>query len=199
MRDLHLWAFERGTLWAYERDADDAAPVQSRLAAIYAEARPNRTDALAEAMGLADASEVARRFSGGRRCFVVEVDGSIAAYGWVSQGSEYIGELERAFHMPPNEAYIWDCATLPRYRGQRLYCALLSHIMATFRREGVRRIWIGASLQNTPSIRAFATAGFEPVLDLVYVRLLAFRHIWLRRHPTVSPELFTRARQALTS
>ena len=198
MPSLHPWAFERGTLWAHESEDGDVAPIRSILAATYAEARSDLTDALAVAMGLADAAEVAQRFSGGRRCFVAQVDGSIAAYGWVSQSSERIGELERTFHMIPDEAYIWDCATLPRYRGQRLYCALLSHIMATLHHEGIRRIWIGASLQNTPSIRAFATARFRPVLDLEYVRFFALRHIWLRRHPTVSPELFARARQALT-
>ncbi|HEU4783734.1 MAG TPA: GNAT family N-acetyltransferase [Ktedonobacterales bacterium] len=197
MRDLHLWAFERGTLWARECGGKGLAPVIPAREAVLREAHSGDTEALASAMGLAGSTEVRRRFDAGRRCFVALVDGAIATYGWVSHGVESIGELERSFRMAPDEAYIWDCATLPPYRGQHLYGALLSHIVTTLCRDGTRRIWIGASLDNSPSIRGFASAGFQPVLTLTYLRLLGIRRVWMAGDTAASPALVTRARECL--
>lgn len=193
----HPWAYERGTLWARACDGKDSILVIPKIEATLAEAHPETADALAVAMGLPDSTVVRQRFSGGRRCFAAWVDGAIAAYGWVSRGVESIGELERTFHMSPNEAYIWDCATLSQYRGQRLYSALLSYMVAALCHDGFNRLWIGASLSNTPSIRGFAAAGFHPVLQLMYRRLLGFRHVWIAGDPAASPELVAQARAAL--
>ncbi len=199
MRDLHLYAFERGTLWVHEcgENEEDIAPVVPSVDATIDEVRSEDAESLARAMGLADATEVRQRFNSGRRCFVAQVGGAIASYGWVSRGVESIGELERSFRMLPDEAYIWDCATVPQYRGQRLYCALLSHIVATLCRDGARRTWIGASLDNTPSIRGFAAAGFQPVLTLTYLRLLGMRRVWMAGDATAAPALVSRARECL--
>ncbi|MGE5334129.1 MAG: GNAT family N-acetyltransferase [Nitrososphaerota archaeon] len=194
---LHPWAYERGTLWARACDGADIIPVIPVIEATLAEAHPEMADALAVAMGLLDSTAVRQRFSRGRRCFAAWVDGAIAAYGWVSRGVESIGELERTFHMSPDEAYIWDCATLPRYRGQHLYSALLTYLTATLCHDGFQRLWIGASLSNTPSIRGFATAGFQPVLRLTYRRLLGIRHVWIVGDPAAAPELVARACAAL--
>jgi ribosomal protein S18 acetylase RimI-like enzyme len=197
MRDLHLWAFERGTLWVRECGGEDVAPVVPGREAVLREAHPDDAKALASAMGLANVAEAQRRFDAGRRCFVALVDGAIASYGWVSHGVESIGELERSFRMAPDEAYIWDCATLPPYRGQHLYCALLDHIVTMLCHDGTRRIWIGASLDNTPSIRGFASAGFQPVLTLTYLRLLGIRRVWMAGDTAASSALVTRARECL--
>lgn len=198
MSDLGLWAYERGTLWAREGERVDNVRVLPTLSAAFGEVQSAAADELAAAMGLASAAPVVERFERGKRCFAAWVDGSIASYGWVSQGDEYIGELERLFHMLPDEAYIWDCSTLPRYRGHRLYCALLSHIAATLFNSGVQRLWIGASVTNTYSIRGFAAAGFQPVLDLTYLRLLGIRHTWIEAaNPATPPALAARASNAM--
>ncbi len=197
MRDLHLWAFERGTLWVRECGGKDVAPVVPAREAVLREAHSGDAETLASAMGLSTATEAQRRFAAGRRCFVALVDGAIATYGWVSHGVESIGELERSFRMAPDEAYIWDCATLAPYRGQHLYCALLGHIVTTLCRDGTRRIWIGASLDNTPSIRGFAAAGFQPVLTLTSLRLLGVRRAWMAGDTAASPALVPRARECL--
>lgn len=198
MRDLHLWAFERGTLWARECEGKPIAPVVPGVRATLDEAHLEDAETLTRVMGSADTTEARRRFTGGRRCFVALVDGAIASYGWVSQGVEDIGELERSFRMAPDEAYIWDCATLPPYRGQRLYCALLSHIATTLFSEGARRLWIGASQDNIASIRGFATAGFQPVLQMTYLRLLGVRRVWITERAATPPDLIARARACLS-
>jgi GNAT superfamily N-acetyltransferase len=92
----------------------------------------------------------------------------IVTYGWLSQRDERVGELERVYRVQPGNGYIWHCATLPTYRGQGLYSALLSHITLTLRDEGVQRAWIGANRENRPSLRAFAHVGFQPIVAVVY-------------------------------
>jgi ribosomal protein S18 acetylase RimI-like enzyme len=130
-------------------------------------------------LACAGPAEAARRFAGARRCFAAWDGERIAAYGWVSQGHECVGELERAFRMLPSEAYIWDCATLVEYRGRRLYSALLVHMLRELRDDGIGRVWIGASLDNRASIKGFMNAGFQPAITLAYARLLAVRGGWI--------------------
>jgi ribosomal protein S18 acetylase RimI-like enzyme len=148
-------------------------------------------------MGLPGATAAAGRFTGGRRCYAAWDGDRIAAYGWASRGSECVGELERAFHMAPDEAYIWDCVTLPEYRGRGLYSALLAYMFSELRDAGVRRIWIGASLDNQPSIKGFMNAGFRPAIKLVYGRLLALRCAWVIAYPDAPGPLVAAARRMI--
>jgi GNAT superfamily N-acetyltransferase len=128
------------------------------------------------------APEVNERLSSGRRCFLLrsEADGQIASYGWVTRGKEHVGELERRFNMDDDEAYIWNCGTVPGYRRQSCYSALLSQLIYRLHEERTPRIWIGASRLNQPSVRGFANAGFSPVIDLSYRRLYRLTTMWLR-------------------
>ena len=102
-------------------------------------------------------------------------------------GIHYPHLFERQFHLQPDEAYIWDCATLPAWRGRRLYSALVSRMAQQLAGEGFNQIWIGASLQNQPSIRGIANAGFAHVLDLSYRRLWRLSAIWMRRASAARP------------
>jgi ribosomal protein S18 acetylase RimI-like enzyme len=182
-----------------ELDRETAPPARSHVDATYAEVGTESAGALADAMGLADGSVVVDRLALGSRCFVARVAAGIAAYGWVSQVVESIGELERPFHMQPGEAYIWDCATLPTYRRQGLYCSLLYTMATALQREGARRLWIGASRGNQPSLRGIASAGFQPVIKMTYVRLLRFKHVWVSDYPNASPKVAVEARRGLLS
>jgi ribosomal protein S18 acetylase RimI-like enzyme len=193
------WTYEQGALWVMELDHETARRASSHVDATYAEVGTESAGALAEAMGLADDALVVDRLTVGSRCFVARVAAGIAAYGWVSEVVESIGELERPFHMQRGEAYIWDCATLPSYRRQGLYCSLLCTMATALQREGARRLWIGASLDNQPSLRGIASAGFQPVIKMTYVRLLCFKHVWVSDYPNASPKVAVEARRGLLS
>jgi GNAT superfamily N-acetyltransferase len=160
------------------RDHEPLAPVTSAEVA-FGEAAPADAAEVATAMGLADPDAARARFTAGSRCFTARVAGEIACYGWVSWGSESIGELECELRLRPDEAYIWDCATLEPFRQRGVYGALLRRIAATLRAEGVNRLWIGASTSNEPSLRAFASAGFQPAVRLTFVRLLTVSQLWV--------------------
>ena len=200
MPGRHPWAFERGTLWALELNGQGSQQTRSVVApadASFGEAPHEAAAVLAEAMGERTSQLVRERFESGRRCFAAWVGGEIAAYGWVSHGEECIGELERSLRMRPGEAYIWDCATLPPFRRRGLYTALLRSIVGTLHGEGNRRVWIGAGRGNSASIRGFAAAGFRPVLNLTYVRILALRHDWVSDDAAAPSDLISDARQSL--
>lgn len=195
-----LWVCERGVMWMMDLQTS-ASPSWAYADAIvtFHEVSVESATALALAMGIAE-REIVRRFDSGSRCFVSQAaNDGILAYGWISQGAEEIGELERTLHMPPREAYIWDCATLPFFRRRGLYSGLLRYIVATLHAEGFRRLWIGTSLSNIASLRGFASAGFQPVVRITYVRVLAFRHSWLRAEAGAPPALVASACAALAN
>ena len=195
MSRQRTWAFERGILYGIDLPCE--TPVcQPRVAAVFKEIGPESADPLAAAMGI-DCKTITMRFANRRRCFSAWVDDRIIAYGWVSQTSECIGEQERVIQIQPREAYIWDCATLEEFRGRGQYSALLSHMIAALRDEGVRRIWIGSSLANKPSLRGFANAGFQPALTVMFARLFSIRCLFTVSHARGSNNLGSAARRAL--
>src|SRR5262245_58548423 len=109
---MRPWTVEHGTLWVSEI-GDDLPPLcRARVAVEFDEVGGADGDDLAVAMNLPTPEPVRQRLQSNRRCFSLRVAGQIAAYGWVTRGVEYVGELERQFHLHDDEAYIWDCGTV---------------------------------------------------------------------------------------
>jgi GNAT superfamily N-acetyltransferase len=142
------------------------------------------------------AAEMCKRLDLGRFCYAAWFEGRLAAYGWVSFNEELVGELDLRIRLLPGEAYIWDCFTLPEYRGRRLYSALLAHIVGDLCAENFSRTWIGADLDNMASQRGIARAGILHVADLVVKRVLAQRMVWVQAQPGIPESLLAEARRA---
>jgi len=115
------------------------------------------------------------RLRRGCRCFAGLVEGRVVAYGWVSTGPEWIGELGLEFRPPAGEAYVWNCVTLPDHRLRGHFTALLLRVTQIARAEGVRRLWIGSVDGGAES--AVVAAGYHPVLRFRVAELLGLR--WL--------------------
>ena len=183
-----------GTIWAL--DPGESTPlIRPRIPAAFSRVEPPAALELEAAMGLAVLTEVRGRFQAGRRCYVARVDGQIAAYGWVSFDEEFVGELNLRLKLLPNEAYVWNCVTLPDFRRHYLYSALLAYIVGELHKDDVSRVWIGADTENVASQRGIARAGFTHVADLVVTRVKTLRHIGIRRQPNVSADLVAQARR----
>ena len=194
---MQPWVIEYGTLWALET-GDGLPPMcPARVEVGFEEVGAGEFDDLAVAMNLLSSEAIRQRLQGNRRCFMLKVGDQIATYGWVTRGVEVVGELERQFHLHDDEAYIWDCGTVPAWRGQRCYSALLSHIIYRLHQEGVPRIWIGASRHNDPSIRGIVNAGFQRVIDLTYGRFCWLTLLWFQEAPTALPPLVSAAYRIL--
>jgi ribosomal protein S18 acetylase RimI-like enzyme len=184
-----------GTIWTLSLDG--STPVITPLApATFCRVESQSAPELAEAMGGDALAEVFRRFETGRRCYAARVDGKLAAYGWVSFDEEFIGELNLRLRLLPGEAYIWNCATLPAFRQNHLYSALLVHIIRELHKEHLSRVWIGADLDNVASQRGIARAGFTYVADLLIARVLTLRQVWVQGRPDVPDSLVAEARRA---
>lgn len=215
---MQLWTTEYGTLWAWQPTKGLPPRCQPRIEVTLAEVGTkwpadeashrdeiaSVSDELAAAMNLASTEPIRQRLQGRRRCFYLRLAGQteherrpIVAYGWVTCGVECVGELERQFNLRQDEAYLWDFATLPAWRGQRLYSALLSHIIYRLHEENVTRIWIGASRQNQPSIQGFANAGFQHVVDVTYCRFYRLTWLWIHQALTLKRPLVAAAYRIL--
>ncbi len=109
------------------------------------------------------------RLARGCRCFAVWVEGGLGGYGWLSNGPEWIGELQLEITPRPGEAYIWNCVTLTEHRRKGIFRSLLLGISEHARKEGMRRLWIGSV--DIPAEKAVGPAGFEPVLHFTGVEL----------------------------
>ncbi len=184
-----------GTIWAMNLDW----PIPIITPAVDVTFRrigPETVPKLADVLGESAADEFLNRFKSGRRCYTGWVDNQLAAYGWVSFDEEFIGELSLRVRLLPGEAYIWDCATLPIFRQQHLYTALLVYILRELYAEQFCRAWIGANVENIPSQRGIASAGFKPVADMVVARVLAMRLVWIQGRPDIPENIVAEARRA---
>jgi GNAT superfamily N-acetyltransferase len=187
-----------GVVWHMDRLEQPATPAP-KLPARFGRVGPAAVAELAQAMGRAEPALVQHRLDAGRRCYAAWTQGCLAAYGWVSFAEESVGELGLRLRLLSDEAYVWDCATLPDYRRQGLYAALLGYITQALRAEGVSGFWIGADAGNEPSQAGFARAGFTAVGDLLAAPPQPGerrRRAWLEARPGISPERLAEARRA---
>ena len=183
-----------GTIWVFDLD-QDIALIKPTIDAAFSRVDSESIPQLSAAMDDNNSAGILKRFESGRRCHVAQVEGKLAAYGWVSLEEEFVGELSLHLTLLPGEAYIWDCVTLPAFRRNHLYSALLTYILTNLRVETLHRVWIGADLDNTPSQRGIARAGFQAVADLVLVQVAARQQIWVQGRPDVLESLVAEARR----
>jgi GNAT superfamily N-acetyltransferase len=186
-----------GTLWVLDLNEPPLDGPKPRIGVTYQRVGSEAVLSLAQAMKLDSPEEVLKRFDAGKRCYTGTVEGVLATYGWVTFDEELIGELRLRIRLAPDEAYIWDCATLPEYRGLRLYPALLWHIIDELRAQGLRRIWIGADADNLPSQVGIRLCGCHPIADFVLDYSLAFYTSWIRGHSGAPEQFVEDARRAL--
>lgn len=184
-----------GTIWTLNLD-EPVPRVQPIIAATFRRGGPELVPVLATTTGLDASAELLKRFETGRRCYTAWVEDQLASYGWVSIDEEHIGELNLRIRLLPGEVYIWDCGTIPIFRQNRLYSALLSYMIGNLHAEGFCRAWIGADMDNLPSQQGIARAGFHHVADLVVARVLTIRQIWVQGLPGISDHIVAEARRA---
>ena len=183
-----------GTIWAIDLHESRPKP-QPRLPVEFSEIGLDAMDELAGVMSSTPVGDIQRRLEAGSRCYAARVNGNIASYGWVSFKEEYVGELKLRLRLLLGEAYIWDCFTLPAYRQQGLYSALLAYNLSALEADSVCRVWIGADAENIVSQRGIERAGFWHVADMVLARALAIRQVWLQGTPGAPEPLVSEARR----
>ncbi len=187
----------QGTVSMLNLDGTPLPQPEQLLPVTWERVGPETVLSLSQAMALTDASEIHRRFARGCRCYMGKTEHEIVTYGWVTFDEEHIGEIDLHIRMQTGEAYIWDCATLPAYRGLRLYPALLAYILKVLAEEGLRRIWIGTDEDNVASQKGMALAGFRPIIDICIMHTPTARQVWIREREGIPEQDIADACQAL--
>jgi len=136
---------------------------------------------------------VAIRLARGCRCFAAWSGEEVLAYGWLSSGPEWIGELGREIRPAAGEAYLWNCFTLAGQRRQGHFRSLVRTIAALVRDEGCKRLWIGG-IQGTAEA-ALAQVGYQPVL---HIAASGDNRFVVAPAAGVDPELLAAGRRALS-
>ena len=185
-----------GTIWTLNLD-EPVVGVTPLRPVTFRRAGPDLLPTLVSTMDGVSSEELLKRFENRRRCYTGWVGDQIVVYGWVSFEEEDIGELDLYVRLLPGEVYIWDCATIPAFRRNHLYSALLGYIIEELRAEGLCRAWIGADFENKPSQQGMSRAGFHHVADLVVARgVPAMQQIWVRGQLGVPEPIVAEARRA---
>jgi GNAT superfamily N-acetyltransferase len=176
-----------GTFWMLKFDGPLPAGLVPRIPTNFMRLGPEMAQELAQAMELDDPAVILQRFAAGRHCYAARIAHQLVTYGWVTFDEESIGELGLSIRLEAGDAYIWDCATLPAYRGQRLYPALLTYMLHELHAQGVQRVWIGTDRDNVASQIGIAAAGFQPVVDFLILNTTSsVRKVLLRGRTGVS-------------
>lgn len=186
-----------GLFWTLSLAETLPAVPAPRIPATFLLAGPEVAEELAAAMDFADSEPVLQRFQRGCHCYIARSAGQLIAYGWITFDEELIGGLDLRVRLLPGEAYIWDCATLPAYRGQGLYPALLGHMQCQLQNAGFQRLWIGMDADNLPSQAGVARAGFQRIVDLLQVRDTSTRTFLARAYPGATEQDVRAARYVL--
>lgn len=184
-----------GIIWGIDLHGSRPSP-RPVIPVTYRKVGPDSADLIAQTMGAPSPPEILSRFEAGSHCYTAWVGGQLASYGWVSFRAEYVGEFNLRLRLIPGEAYIWDCFTLPAYRRQGLYSALLAHILSDLETSPVCRVWIGADSDNLASQRGIERAGFRAAAEIVLARVLAMRLVWVQGRPGVPEAIVAEARRA---
>lgn len=142
-----------------------------------------------------DVGLVESRRARGCRCFFGRHGNELVAFGWLTTGAEWIGELELEIRPGPDEGYIWNCFTDPRHRRKGFFRALVNGIANQAHKDGLTKLWIGTL--DIPADKGVADIGFVPAMRFTSVWIYGIR--WLRARPAdpVDPALLISARQVL--
>ena len=143
----------------------------------------------------AEGDRVGIRLARGCRAFAVGHGEEIVAYGWLTSGPEWVGELGLEITPAAGEAYVWNCVTLEPHRRRGHYRAVLEGITAAARAQGLHRLWIGSV--DVPAEKADAEAGFERVLRFSVSRVGPVRRLSVSAAEGADPRKVEEARSRL--
>ncbi|RJP20671.1 MAG: N-acetyltransferase [Candidatus Abyssobacteria bacterium SURF_5] len=111
-------------------------------------------------------------------CFLV--DGAITAYLKVGISNVYVFDYKQAVHLAPATAIFYDGFVEPSYRCKGLGAAILSATAAFLKEAGFHTVWAQIPAWNVASIRMTLNAGFEPVGEARYFRVLGREFLFNR-------------------
>ena len=114
---------------------------------------------------------VAKRLKQGHVLHGLFDHGDLCSYCWVSRaGVSNDVFFGRQFNVPEAAVYIWDCATLPRYRNRGHYKTVLKSIQSS--EAGITSAYVAVDQLNQISLHALKQVGFRVCFRYWGIRFL---------------------------
>jgi RimJ/RimL family protein N-acetyltransferase len=171
----------------FERPLSD--PIPSASAATPVEIsllKPSDVDEYVAFHPGLDAAKVRDRLDHGGKCFISRHQGSIVNACWTAEGSVWIDYLECSIQLAPDEAYVYNNYTDPRFRGRNISAVRAAVMLRHFRELGYRRLVAVVVPENKAAFRSPDKAGYRPIGLIGYIKIGPWRHdfmsAWNRRN-----------------
>jgi len=86
----------------------------------------------------------------------------LAAYGWVALNNEEKRQrMLTEFAIPPNSAHIFECYTVDKFRGQKLYQAIVYNLVEWAKNRHADKVYIDTVIENDMAQKGIINLGFE--------------------------------------
>lgn len=86
----------------------------------------------------------------------------LAAYGWIGLNkSEHSKRLFTMFAIPQNSAHIFECYTVEKFRGQKLYQTIVYNLVEFAKCQHADNVYIDTVLDNHMAEKGIINLGFE--------------------------------------
>jgi RimJ/RimL family protein N-acetyltransferase len=121
-----------------------------------------------------------KRFERGEMCFIATSRDKIAYYGWMGFGDEYEDNCQINVKLnKKEEAYWFDCWTVPEYRKMGLHTAVTTKALIYLKDRGYKKVSSFITTKNAPSLKAFWKIGFKNKKIVTFIELFGLKfHIW---------------------
>jgi GNAT superfamily N-acetyltransferase len=134
--------------------------------------------------------EAAPRFKAGQVCAVACHGKEVVSYCWLTGAPTGVTEIDRLVVPGPDDVYLYDAFTEPRWRGRALFSATLLQLLSFARAQGKRRALIFVLTDNHASRKAIERTGFELFLAVSKITWWGWSRLWFRggrkRHSQVT-------------
>jgi GNAT superfamily N-acetyltransferase len=120
----------------------------------------------------------------------LRLHGKVVAYQKIGLSKAYVLDFQRLLTLPPGTTISYDAFVEPSYRGKGLGTSLLSLTAHYLKQAGYRIIWAQIPSWNVTSANMTRSAGFIPLGEVRYIRLLG-KEMFFKR-PRTLPLHFAR-------
>ena len=120
-----------------------------------------------------------KRFVSNETCLVALKEGKVAGYEWFTTTGHHIEERYGIeLDIPDNALYAYDAYVYEDYRGQGIWKCIMVRAKETMSRYRKKGIAVYIDYGNNVSELAHKKQGFRKQYLYIYVKLLAWRHLF---------------------
>jgi GNAT superfamily N-acetyltransferase len=122
--------------------------------------------------------EILARLRRGHFCVLALMDGKIVQYCWVGVGVWNLEDIGVSASLTPDEGFIYDMYATQDARGNRIFFALLAHLIEELVRRGFKIVYTRIRRRNVAALVATKFFGFAERLEINSMRILSCMRIY---------------------